>query len=397
MPITLMLMSLDFESACPPSTKDFGKDEVTLGRAAQNDVVLDLPEISDRHAKLCLRPDSITGEPLLYVTDLGSLNGTFIENRPIQALREVPLARNQRIQIGRYLIKPLLSNKSLAANHNGVSSEEKPTYQEAHGDDLPGEYTNGIGKHEHESEESAQAPSSDTLSTGTDLAGMALHSVDSERLQVVEETRAVQHEPEEEIAKGMKECEPVTKQARMPEKEVLKSSRGDDLMYSNITGTVIDSALTDLDFVARQLFPIRGMVTHRGRPLADVTIDGGILGKTTTDANGSFLFTDIPEDTSYSFTATKKDFRFMGEISGMVEGEDVSVNFEAIQLFTVSGKILHRGKPLAEVDIDGGVLGKTQTGPDGSYRFSDVPENTKFSLTASRRGFIFSHQVGKVG
>lgn len=48
------------------------KDEIFIGREVSNDLLIPDPEVSRRHAKLTLKPDSI------WIEDLGSTNGTFV-------------------------------------------------------------------------------------------------------------------------------------------------------------------------------------------------------------------------------------------------------------------------------------------------------------------------------
>ena len=55
MPVKITVMSLDFESSMPPHSQVFGKDEVTIGRFPENDLVLEGEDVSGAHAKLFLR------------------------------------------------------------------------------------------------------------------------------------------------------------------------------------------------------------------------------------------------------------------------------------------------------------------------------------------------------
>lgn len=57
---------------------ELGNDEISVGRVVDNDVVLDDPSLSRKHAKLYRR-----GGGELEVEDLGSSNGTFINGRKI--------------------------------------------------------------------------------------------------------------------------------------------------------------------------------------------------------------------------------------------------------------------------------------------------------------------------
>lgn len=67
-------------------------DEVTIGRSANNNIVLPSPEISRRHAHLWHDGES------LFVEDLGSTNGTFVNNARLY--NQVKLYDGDEIQIG---------------------------------------------------------------------------------------------------------------------------------------------------------------------------------------------------------------------------------------------------------------------------------------------------------
>lgn len=54
-----------------------GKSETTVGRALDNDFVIDVANVSRHHARLDL------SDRMLRVVDLGSLNGTFVNSRQV--------------------------------------------------------------------------------------------------------------------------------------------------------------------------------------------------------------------------------------------------------------------------------------------------------------------------
>jgi hypothetical protein len=74
----------------------------TIGRAADNDVVLDHPTVSNHHARLSWRGGS------LFVEDLSSANGTFVDGERITASRTRPGAE---LRIGEL---------ALPWSHNGL-------------------------------------------------------------------------------------------------------------------------------------------------------------------------------------------------------------------------------------------------------------------------------------
>ena len=67
---------------------------VTIGRAGECDVVLRASTVSQRHAQIDLERSTIT--------DLGSLNGTFVESKRIPPRIEVPISDGQNLWLASY-------------------------------------------------------------------------------------------------------------------------------------------------------------------------------------------------------------------------------------------------------------------------------------------------------
>lgn len=72
------------------------KDELFLGRDANNDVVINDPEVSRRHARLVKQDDDY------YFEDLGSTNGSFINDHRLSTL--TLLRPDMKITIGERVI-----------------------------------------------------------------------------------------------------------------------------------------------------------------------------------------------------------------------------------------------------------------------------------------------------
>jgi hypothetical protein len=67
------------------------QDQLTMGRAPESDVVLGDPFVSSSHARVVRRAEGV------FVEDLGSTNGTFVNER---AVTEARLTAESRLRIG---------------------------------------------------------------------------------------------------------------------------------------------------------------------------------------------------------------------------------------------------------------------------------------------------------
>jgi pSer/pThr/pTyr-binding forkhead associated (FHA) protein len=73
------------------ATRRLGR-RILVGRAASADVRIDDPRVSRLHARIEMRDDGV------YVEDLGSRNGTYVNGEPVVSSRQ--LARDDEITIG---------------------------------------------------------------------------------------------------------------------------------------------------------------------------------------------------------------------------------------------------------------------------------------------------------
>ena len=68
------------------------EEEFTIGRDSKNNIVVDLDNVSRRHAKVSTRVGKC------FVSDLGSTNGTYLNDEPLRG--PAPLHVGDRIRIG---------------------------------------------------------------------------------------------------------------------------------------------------------------------------------------------------------------------------------------------------------------------------------------------------------
>ena len=352
MAIQLTVISLDFDSDVAPSTSVYQKTEVAIGRWPSNDLILESAEVSGKH---CLIRASETG---LLIQDLGSSNGTFVENVPLSADQELSMEESQRVKVGNYLIKAKVIEGTISLN--GAASGQLFEIDDESALE---------GKNGHSSLSAiVEDYNSSSLSVTVELEE-----------EVTEDTSKFfgQQSDSEDLNAA---------------DEVVPAADENTSHSAVISGRVGTSHIKNLNFSAIRLFRIRGRVLHHGMGLAGVEIDGGPLGVKKTDNEGCFEFENITEETHYSLCAAKDEFIFElpSAASGMLSAH-AEIEFTATQLFTISGTIAHAGEPLAGVVVDGGQLGRTLTDNQGVYTFSDVPEGTEYRLEVSKEGYDLSY------
>jgi len=75
------------------------KEELTLGRRPENDVVLEHVKVSGWHAKLRFTPES------LLVVDLGSRNGTYLNGRSLPPQTPTPFRVGDELAVGPFVLR----------------------------------------------------------------------------------------------------------------------------------------------------------------------------------------------------------------------------------------------------------------------------------------------------
>lgn len=100
-----------------PSGPDLGRrftldgDALLIGRGSDCDIMIDLDSVSRRHAKIERRGAAI------LIADLGSTNGTYVNERPIQ---EWALSDGDQLKIGNAIFKFLSGGNVEASYHEAI-------------------------------------------------------------------------------------------------------------------------------------------------------------------------------------------------------------------------------------------------------------------------------------
>jgi len=87
-------------------------EEFTIGRDAKNNIVVDMDNVSRKHAKLIIR------EGLPHIIDLGSTNGTYLNEEEV--LEERMLKGGDLIKVGGAIFKFLQGNNVEALYHEEI-------------------------------------------------------------------------------------------------------------------------------------------------------------------------------------------------------------------------------------------------------------------------------------
>ncbi|MBK8901955.1 MAG: protein kinase [Anaerolineaceae bacterium] len=108
----------------PPSTVPLTQAVITLGRHADNEIVLPAEGVSRHHSRL--QATALGWE----LVDLGGINGTFLNDRRLRADDPTPVPPGSRMRIGPYEL-------TLQGPEIAVFEQEAPTYQQAIGSTTP--------------------------------------------------------------------------------------------------------------------------------------------------------------------------------------------------------------------------------------------------------------------
>ncbi len=391
MALQLTLMTLDVDPNAKPITKVFYKEELTLGRLPSNDLVLNRPEVSGIHARLRVEKDEFGEITKLYITDLGSSNGTMIEKTPLRPRVEVAMMTNERIFIGNFVIKPTPIIQDDYDTNQTMTNLERPEKAEkiekqSGLEDALKDYSHKDSsksaslKRELFIDDEDEFEDVDSYSFSAPLnsnnASVSGHASASPVSSLIFSDGGLANES----FKTIKAEE--TKEVKQPSKRVKESFS----IKVNVSGDDITTA----NIVAKAFTTITGKIENKNIGLSGVKVTSKTLGTVETDSEGYFSFKKVLEGTDYELQFSKDKFLFDPKwMKGVSSTKPINIDIEAIKLCTISGVVSHNGSPLSGVEVDGGELGTVTTGADGVYTFENVPEGKEYGLTLSKEGFAF--------
>jgi protocatechuate 3,4-dioxygenase beta subunit len=128
---------------------------------------------------------------------------------------------------------------------------------------------------------------------------------------------------------------------------------------------------------------------------AGVTLSGGQTQTATTDSNGAFFFTNLPDGASYTVTPALVNYTFAPASKSFDDlGADQAVAFTGtLNKYTLSGQVSDpAGKPLAGVTValSGAQAATATTDAAGNYSFTNLPAAANYTVTASKADYTFA-------
>lgn len=349
MAIQFTVLSIDDDEVQAPKRSVFDKHEISIGRSRLNDLVLDHPGVSNTHARV--RVDLSDGAQRFFISDLDSTNGTMVGNKRLDPRTEVQIPERDRIMIAGYILKvenvpdDLIPKESFGKVTNGHSKRSPTVHVAFDGSDTksfvrpeapestempiaepPAPGLEEPAEIETVTEEKVPEPETEYATPSfTALASLVLEDSDIEldfvATALLRLSGVITHKGKPlpgvvvtDAALG----ERVTDEAGCFEFGDIIEGTNYELTFKkegylispySLSGTLLDEDVT-LSAEAKRLFAISGKITHKGKPLSGVTVNGGKLGTIITDDTGSYRFENVPEGEEYTLKASKDGFTF---------------------------------------------------------------------------------------
>lgn len=131
MAIVIRLESSEAHHTIESPVQSFFQREVTIGRAPDNDLVLADPMVSGHHAKIQVRSAGPNKRPGVILVDIGSTNGTFLEEQRLAPSAEIVIEPSHRVVMGPFILRiaatvdPEIENPLVSVEPE-VTPEEEP-------------------------------------------------------------------------------------------------------------------------------------------------------------------------------------------------------------------------------------------------------------------------------
>ncbi len=386
MALELTVISIE-DMSSGPTKNVFEQDEISIGRASINDLVLNKPEVSGRHTKIRIEYDE-SESPHIYVTDLGSLNGTTVEGKLLEPQIEHEMEEGQRIGIGSFIIRPKIYNL------RGTIS------------DL---YDNSSLWHE-DGNSTLMAQEEESLSpTKNEPPFLAKNDFEGEDEANDTEEISREYRQEKSPFLTMEDFEKTT-EAKEESREFSEKESAAELFEESMNESDTDEDQEEVDS-SDEVEDIDEEDGVEDSDVEEVTSEEDDESEIEEDEGTESDEEDEEEDEEVEEVDEEveeneevdEDEEAMMEEDNVEKAEDSIVleetvddgdnifNFDAIRLCSISGNVSHKNKGLDGVELvltlDDGDVKNAHTSKNGQFTFDDIDEGTKYSLEAKKEGY----------
>lgn len=412
MAIEIIIVSQNFEMQDEPKRLLIEKDDITIGRSDSAEVRVDDDSISTAHARVRVVEDILTREKKLYVSDLASATGTFLNERRLGEKEELLLGTGGRIRLGNFWIKAsfvaeedakeldpnvsldALPRRELGTSIEGTTKDEElsnPAETICHG-------SNGV----------------EVASTSQSEKKSSLHKVlvsengsnryDFQAIKIITLSGTVRDEEGLPLTDVAVSCisESDSFEAHtdadgnvsffVPENQCIELiCRHPEYLFAPLTLNLEgENAIQTVEILGRELITLTGRILANGIGVEGVQITANGTNYYSNE-EGTFAIEGLTQNDDLTLSCLKDGYLFEEETVTVSLESTRSVEINARRLLTVTGTVEHQGIKLAGVTVCSENFGMSITDEDGRYLFENVPDGTTLSLRIEKEGFVFKH------
>jgi subtilisin family serine protease len=132
------------------------------------------------------------------------------------------------------------------------------------------------------------------------------------------------------------------------------------------------------------------IVDADAQPISGVLVNGGALGKRTSDAHGIVRFGGLPLGLSYELSFAHSIWK-VSSLKGVVRGDESQSVYGSAPPVTITGRVIDSlGRAVVGAVISGGVCGTTSSTSNGYFTLPGVRYGARCVITATHQGVTFS-------
>ncbi|MDO6462345.1 hypothetical protein Q4485_16670 [Granulosicoccaceae sp. 1_MG-2023] len=361
----------------------FDEAEITIGAYNDDTVKLDRALLQGCHARLSEQWDEEAGHYRLILTNISGASIIMVNNSPLISDEYCLIDDMTEMRMGNYLVRARSSLhegvQSAADNQLAAAPQAEETHNSAAAEAMSAPLPEAgatqaatapqTPAYEPQVMQAAATTSPQTITASVDAAPVT--TTESASMAAPESSRQ----------------QPVQTSVQAPSAASSDRDATTTTVFDDIAGNFAE---LNLDFDILRLCKIQGRIMHAGEPVADVLVDAGEHGQTRSDAHGLFCISGITEGAYYRLTLQHRDYQFheTADLAGRLDA-DSTVRVDAIKLIDVGGRIMHRGQPVAGIELDAGPFGQCVSDENGYYLFPRVPETARIQIRTRNSDYEF--------